>query len=202
MKKLAFSLLFFSAIAWLWIGHMMGADGLLNNVSGTTILGGSVPGGSSSVLSTSNAVAAAGRILFSTNGTLFLGTNYTGAVVSGGMYGTNAFCVDAPGAPGALAVRTNGQVWVAAQLQLPNGLTSQGNMSADNASISIVNGSSGRTISNPTGPIYAGTWFQTQTNYVAASFTPIAGMVLIVPSNGVLYKVTQLSTNLLSANTP
>jgi len=40
------------------------------------------------------------------------------------------------------------------------------------------------------------------TNYVASNFTPISGMVSIVASNGILYKVTQLSTNLLSALTP
>ena len=44
--------------------------------------------------------------------------------------------------------------------------------------------------------------FLMPTNYVASAFAPVAGMVKIVSSNGVLWKVTQLTTNLLSANTP
>jgi len=44
--------------------------------------------------------------------------------------------------------------------------------------------------------------FMLPTNYVAANFTPVAGMVKIVSSNGVLFKVTQLSTNLLSQDIP
>jgi len=49
---------------------------------------------------------------------------------------------------------------------------------------------------------FRGGMFAMPTNYVAANFTPVAGMVIVVPSNGVLYKVTQLSTNLLSSTTP
>src|SRR6185369_1892329 len=111
MKKLAFSALFFSAIVWLICVKMIAADGSLANVSGTTVAGGAVPGGSSSVLSTSNGISASGRVYVSTNGTEFLGTNYTGAIVIGGIYGTNVFCVDVPASPRALNVDTNGGVF-------------------------------------------------------------------------------------------
>lgn len=37
------------------------------------------------------------------------------------------------------------------------------------------------------------------TNYVAARFVPVAGKVRIASSNGILYKVTQQSTNLMTA---
>lgn len=40
------------------------------------------------------------------------------------------------------------------------------------------------------------------TNYVAANFTPVAGHVKIASSNGVLYSVTQTSTNLITADVP
>lgn len=44
---------------------------------------------------------------------------------------------------------------------------------------------------------------QLRTNYIAANFVPIAGIVKVASSNGVLYKVTQLSTQLMtSAATP
>ncbi len=44
--------------------------------------------------------------------------------------------------------------------------------------------------------------FIAPTNYVSASFAPVSGMAKIVCSNGVFWKVTQLSTNLISSTTP
>ena len=44
--------------------------------------------------------------------------------------------------------------------------------------------------------------FAMPTNFTAAAFTPVVGYVKIASSNGVLYKITQLSTNLLNSLVP
>jgi len=85
MKKLTFSILFFSAIAWLWIGHMIAADGTLVNTAGTTTVGGSSSPGNyltnnnvnSVVIFTNNQVS----ISMNSSG-LFTWTNYAAAGLS------------------------------------------------------------------------------------------------------------------------
>jgi hypothetical protein len=62
--------------------------------------------------------------------------------------------------------------------------------------LEVNNGTAG-SLTNLTANIFC-----TKTNYVASNFVPIPGYVFIASSNGVLYKVTQLSTNLLSSTVP
>ncbi len=48
------------------------------------------------------------------------------------------------------------------------------------------------------GALMATNFLSLQTNYVAANFVPVAGLVKICSSNGAIFSVTQLTTNLIS----
>lgn len=290
MKKLLFSLLFFSAIAWLWIGHIIAADGSLNNISGTTTIGGSPLTGtgltngnvnafviftnnqvsisynSSGIFTLTNYAAAGLGFVWSTNGSatntgniqsatlnttgsatigttggasslvaasntvVRWGTNSSSALTKfGGIFATNnangTYSFFGPASAGDVSTAGNNgagiQFFAAAGTQVAFVgdvelmLKSTGGTTL---AAGITSGSANRlatvganrvgwaelTASNivSTGTITATNAFLLPTNYVAANFTPVAGYVSIVASNGVLWKVTQLTTNLLSANTP
>lgn len=64
--------------------------------------------------------------------------------------------------------------------------------------VTSTNRVTGNTAWMTNGAINATTFFSLPTNYVAANFIPVAGRVNIVSSNGALFSVTQLSTNLIS----
>lgn len=245
MKKLLFSLLFFSAIAWLWIGHIIAADGSLNNISGTTTLGGSPLTGtgltngnvnafviftnnqvsisynSSGIFTITNYAAANRGFSFGTNGTLTIGgaqgigivagdNGEFGSALSGGS-GAKVRVVTVNGATdnNVSLVRSDGSFGFIFSM---GGGSSQNYRMLGNGNQIVMNGVGGGAYSqwfnattNNGGTLAMGAniivtngmvW---PTNYVAANFTPEPGCVKVVSSNGILWKVSQLSTQLLDA---
>lgn len=249
MKKLLLSLLFFSAIAWLWIGHIIAADGLLQNVSGTTSTGGSVPVSGfltnnstvgwtntgniqSATLNTTGSATigttnGASSLVAASNTVVRWGTNSSSALTKfGGIFATNnangTYSFFGPASAGDVSTAGNNgagiQFFAAAGTQVAfvgdvelmfkstGGTTLAAGITSGSANRLATVGANRvgwaeLTASNivSTGTITATNAFLIPTNYVAANFTPVAGYVSIVASNGILWKVTQLSTQLLDA---
>ncbi len=168
---------------------------------------------SSGVFILTNYVAAGLGFRFNTNGS---------SVATSGMTNNGVFDSGSTGTDGALYMRRTSDGVLGAYVKNSGAETRLGNdwgggfttLYAGGASICRANGTGFGVLKTPavaldvlgsaaiSGTTTSTNGFLMPTNYVAANFTPVAGHVLIVASNGVLWKVTQLTTNLLSANTP
>jgi hypothetical protein len=91
--------------------------------------------------------------------------------------------------------KTNGNNY--AELDLMAG-TNQTEFASFKANQLYSTNATGNTVVITNGAVNASTFFSLLTNYVAANFVPVAGQVKVASSNGALYSITQLSTNLIS----
>lgn len=173
--------------------------GLLITNAGVQIGGASAP---TSGLSVSNSTAAAG-VSIGTNGTL----RTSGAITagSGGLVTISGYDVESGGGLhftglGYLYPRADGVFTLQNNAGNAFNRLQFGAQTAAYSAIVATN-TSGLAFKDATGASFTNVFFQMMaqpTNYIAANFTPIPGMATYPNSNGVLYKVTQVSTNLVS----